>query len=58
MNCELLCEPRVSSATGGLFPCPGPKEYPLNSCLGSRVLGAAQSEFFVEKCHLDTWGKG
>ena len=35
----LLCDPRISSITGGLFPGPDPAEYPSNNCLGSGILG-------------------
>lgn len=42
----LLCDPRVSSTIGGLFPGPDPEENPSNNCLGSGILGAAPSEFF------------
>lgn len=41
----LLCDPRVSSTTGGLFPGPDPEEYPSKNCLGPGILGAAGSEF-------------
>lgn len=57
----LIRDPRVFSATGGLFLCPWSQGVSLEQPPLIQSLGAAQSESFVGKCCLDPrckeWGK-